>query len=170
MKVIGLVALLVLVALVEVTIAPLFPVSGAVPDFALITLAVIATCSGPRAVMVAVPLTAIFLGFAADRSPALLLLGYLPLLPLAALLEDSPVPLNAFARTLVAATATGIWCRAVLVLAAVVQSADVSAGPLIFNVLVPGLVLDVALLAVAYLPVRLLGWSGQRMTLQRGGF
>jgi len=37
-------------------------------------------------------------------------------------------------------------------------------------VVLPGLFLDLALLSMVYLPLRLLGWSGQSMSLSRGGY
>jgi hypothetical protein len=37
-------------------------------------------------------------------------------------------------------------------------------------VLIPGLFLDFALLSVVYVPLRLIGWSGQGMSLQRGSY
>ncbi|MCK6563519.1 MAG: hypothetical protein L6Q80_02070, partial [Dehalococcoidia bacterium] len=73
----GLVLLLtIMVAVTQVSVAPLFPVAAATFDFALAALAILMVFVGPRSVMYALPLTAVFLGFATDRSPALLLLGY----------------------------------------------------------------------------------------------
>ena len=88
-------------ALAEVTVAPLFPISAAVPDIPLVTLVVVTAYAGPYAAMLGIPFVAICLGFASDRSPGVLLIAYLPLLPLAAILEESSLPLNRFARTLI---------------------------------------------------------------------
>ena len=84
------------------------------------TLAVVAAAlvmvvafGGPRAAMVAVPVVALSFAFASNRSAALVLLAYLPLLPLAFVLEEGGLPLNRFAQTLVAGVATGLWARLV---------------------------------------------------------
>ena len=55
--------LLLLAALLQVTAAPLFPLSGAVVDFALLSLTLIAVFLGPRWAMVCLPLLALLLGF-----------------------------------------------------------------------------------------------------------
>jgi hypothetical protein len=166
-----LIALLFFTAsLAEVTVAPLFPISAAVPDIPLVTLVVVTAYAGPYAAMLGIPFVAICLGFASDRSPGVLLIAYLPLLPLAALLEESSLPLNRFARTLVTGAATGLWLRLLLAIVAVLQGASLPVVTLIARLLLPGLFLDIALLAVAYLPLRLIGLEGHRMALQRGGF
>jgi cell shape-determining protein MreD len=160
----------VLAAIAQVTVAPLFPVSAAVPEFVLLALVIVAAFGNPRRAMVCVPVAAIAYGFLSDRSPALLLLAYLPLLPLGLYLEEARVPLNHYARTLVAALATGLWIRALLMLGTVVGGADATLGAAVGQVLVPGLFLDFALLSVVYVPLRLIGWSGQGMSLQRGSY
>ena len=154
----------------QVTVAPLFPISGAVPDFALVLLVTLAVFSGPTSAMLAIPVTAIFVGFASDRAPGLLIIAYLPLLPLGLLLQEWRIPLNQYLRVIAGGGATGMWIRGVLAIAAVLQGANIAVGPLIFQVLLPGLFLDLALLTIAYVPFRLIGWSGRGMNLQRGGF
>ena len=170
MKVFAGFVLLVTVALSQVTIAPLFPIAGAVPDLALLALVLLAVFAGPKAVMVAMPTLAILYGFASDRSPALLVIAYLPLLPFAAALEGWRVPLWEYLRVALAVLAGGLWIRAVLSLAAVAQGAQMAPDPLIFDVLLPGAFLDLALLTVAYAPLRLIGWGGQQLSLQRSGY
>ena len=170
MKAILVFLLIIVTAMAQVTVAPLFPVSGAVPDLALVLLVTLAVFSGPTTAMVAIPLTAIFVGFATDRAPGLLIIAYLPLLPLGLLLQESHIPLNQYLRVVTSGGATGVWIRLVLALAAVLQGASIAIGPLIFQVLLPGLFLDLALLTIAYVPFRLIGWSGRGMNLQRGGF
>jgi hypothetical protein len=120
--------------------------------------------------MVCVPVAALAYGFLSGREPGLLILCYLPLLPIGLYLEEARVPLNHYARTLGALVATGMWVRALLVLGAVVGGADASAGVVLRDVILPGMFLDFALLSVVYVPLRLLGWSGQGMSLQRGGY
>ncbi len=157
-------------AMWQVTVAPLFPVSAAVPEFVLLTLVIVTAFGNPRRAMVCVPVAALAYGFLSDRSPALLLLGYLPLLPLGLYLEEARIPLNHYARTLLATLATGAWLRMLLILGTVVGGADATAGAIMGQVLIPGLFLDFALLSLVYVPLRLIGWSGQGMSLQRGSY
>ena len=154
----------------QVTVAPLFPVGGLTFDFVLLMLVVIAAFGTPRRAMVCVPVAALAYGFLADRAPGLVLLAYLPMLPLGVYLEQSGVPLNHFAQTALAMVATGAWVRLLLVLGAVLGGADGSAGVVLLDFILPGIFLDFALLCVVYVPLRLLGWSVQGMSLQRGGY
>jgi len=170
MKTILLSILLLLAVLSQVTVSSLFPLSGAIADLPLITILLFSVFAGPRSVMIAIPAAAFMLGFVSDRSPGLLLMAYLPLLPLAVILENSPLPLNHYARTALTCLAAGLWGRTVLALGAVAQGADLPVGTLIAGVLIPGAFLDIALLTLAYVPCRVVGWSGRGMTLQRGGW
>lgn len=160
----------IVAAMAQVTVAPLFPLSAAVPDFVLLVLVVVAAFGSPRRAMVCVPLAAIAYGFLSDRSPALLLMAYLPLLPLGLYLEEAQIPLNHYARTLAATLLTGLWMRGLLMLGPLLGGADASFGAVAGQVLIPGLFLDFALLSVVYVPLRLIGWSGQGMSLQRGTY
>jgi len=162
--------LIVTAALSQVTVAPLFPMSAAIPDLGLVTLLLLAVFAGPKTVMVAMPMYAIFLGFASERSPGLLVLAYLPLLPLAYLLEEASLPLSRLFRLLVVGGATGVWIRGIMAMSSVAQGAEFAVGDLIGSLLVPGLFLDLALLTIAYLPFRLIGLTSRGMTLQRGGY
>ena len=170
MKPIGLVALLVFVALAQVTVAPLFPVRGALPDFALIALALLAAWAGPTPVMVGLPLLALSLGFVSDRSAALLLLAYIPLLPLASALGQSGLPLNRYVRLVLAGAATGAWARSMLAAGAIAQGADFATGVILRDLLVPGLALDLSLLALTCLSMRAFGWEVQELSLQRRSY
>jgi len=170
MKTFRMALLLVTVTVADVTVAPLFPIRGASPDFALVTLMMLAVFSGPRTVMVALPVLSVLLGFSTDRAPGLLLLGYLPLLPLAAYLDRGPLPLNRYAQVLAVGVATGLWARLLLAFGAIAQGADLQISALLADVLVPGFFLDVGLITIVYFPFRLVGWSPRQMTLQRGGF
>lgn len=160
----------VFAAIWQVTVAPLFPVANVTFDFVLVTLVVVTAFGSPRRGMVAVPLAALAYGFLSGRAPALLLLAYLPLLPLGSYLEGVSVPLNHYARTALAMVATGGWARMLMVLGAVLGGADATAGDVVFGVLLKGVFLDFALLSVVYVPLRLLGWTGQGMSLQRGTY
>ena len=170
MKALMVILLLLLACLAQVTVAPLFPISGAQADLPLITMAVLAVYAGPTTVMFGLPLAALFLGFGSSREPGLLVLGYLPLLPLGLVLEEWRVPLNRYARTLVAGGVTGLWLRSVLAAGAMVSGAPLAIGALIGQVLIPGLIFDLALLTLAYVPFRFVGWSGRSLSLRREGY
>lgn len=161
---------IILSTIAQVTVAPLFPIAGAVPEFVVLTLALLVAFSSPKPVMIGTPIAAIAYGFLSDRAPALLLLGYLPLLPLGYVLEESRVPVNHYLRTLAMVVITGLWLRTLLSLGAMTGGADAAFGVLITDVLLPGLFLDLALLTVVYIPFRLIGWTGQGMTLGRTGY
>lgn len=163
-------AVLLLAALAQVAVAPLFPVSAALPDLVLVVLAVTVVFRGPRAAMAGIPIAALLYSFAADRAPGLMLIAYLPLLPLAAYLAGAGLPLNRFAQTLIAGAGTGLWARLVLALAAMGQGAQPEAGLLITAVLLPGLFLDLVLLAVVYLAARAMGASPRPMSLRRSEY
>ncbi|MCC7364343.1 MAG: hypothetical protein IT303_08205 [Dehalococcoidia bacterium] len=162
--------LVVFAALLQVTVAPLFPVRGAVPDFVLMSLVGIAAYAGARPAMVAMPLAALFTSFTSDRAPGLLIIAYLPLLPLAFVLAEANLPLSRFVQTMIAGVATGLWARLMLSLAAFAQGAAFGVGDLVFIVILPGMLLDFMLVAMAYLPFRLIGWNAQPVGLQRGGW
>ncbi len=166
MKGVGVTALLVIVALAQVTVAPLFTIRGAVPELGLLLLLLLALFAGPGSVMAGLPALALFQGFASDRAPGLLVIAYLPLLPFAAALEDWRVPLWEYPRAAIALVVAGFWLRGVLAFGAIAQGADPSFGALVLDVLIPGAFLDLALLTVAYVPLRFIGWGGQRLSLQ----
>lgn len=170
MKIVLVLLLVLLAALSEVTVASLFPLRAAVPDLILAVLVGVFVYAGPRSAMVAVPAAAVAYGFASDRAPGLLLLGYLPLVPLALLATAVPMPVNRYVQTLVAATATGLWVRLVLAFGAVAQDAHVEVVVLVRDLLLMGLLLDVALVSLVYLPPRLIGWQPRSLVLERGGW
>jgi hypothetical protein len=170
MKFVAIAIVVVLAVLGQVTVASLFPISGAVADFPLVTLLLLSVFAGPRTVLIALPFAAIMLGFVSDRAPGLLLLAYLPLPPLALFLDESPLPLNHYARTALTCLGVGLWLRLVLALGAVAQGADMATAALIRDVMLPGAFLDLALLTVAYIPCRFIGWTGRGTTLQRSGW
>ena len=167
MKAVGVCLLVVVTALAQVSVAPLFPFSAAVPDYVLVVLVILTVFAGPTTVMLALPLMAICLGFASDRSPGLLLIAYLPLLPLALYGEETRVPLNRYAQIVLAGLATGAWARTLLAFGAIAGGAEPAFGAIVGQLVIPGLFLDFALLTLVYAPFRLLGWSGRGMSLQR---
>lgn len=163
------VAVVFLAVLGQVTVAPLFPVSAALPDFVLVALTLVLVYRGPRVAMVALPLAAIWLAFASNRAPGLLVLAYLPLLPLCVVAEQVSVPLNRSAHVLAAAALTGLWARLVLAISAMLQGADPAITAVIGRLLLPGLLLDLALVALLYFPLRLL-LAVRPLTLQRSAW
>lgn len=170
MKGLAIAALLIVATVFQSTVAHLFPVRGAVFDFGLAALVVTYVWAGPRHAMVALPVAALLISFATDRAPGLLLLAYVPLLPIAYALEERNAPLTRYAHTLAAGVATGAWARTVLATGPMLEGAGFAGTDLLFVVLVPGLFLDILLVTLAYLPFRLLGWSARPMTLHRSGF
>lgn len=160
--------LLVAAAMLQVGVAPYFPLSAATADVAIVALALLAAFAGPRTVMVSLPFLALFVSFLTDRSAALLLLGYTPLLPLAIALERVPFPFTQFGRLAIATVGSGLCVRFLLSAAAIAGDAELVFTPVIVNVLLPGVVLDLVLVTVAYLPFRLAGWEFHSLALARG--
>ena len=170
MRAVGAAVLFFLAALAQVTVAPLFPLSGAVADLCLIVLVGVALAAGPRPAMLALPVLAVSLGFVTDLGPGLALLLYLPLLPLAFLLESAPMPLGSYLRLGIATVATGLWSRMIVVAVAFGEGADVPLSDLVLQVLVPGFVFDVILFTLLYIFARVVGLSGRSMSLRRTGW
>jgi len=85
-----------LAAISQVTVAPLFPVAGAVPEIVLLTLVLLAAFNSPSPVMVFTPIVAVALRVSLGPITGLILSGVLPFfcLPLGFAIEDSPLPLN----------------------------------------------------------------------------
>ena len=160
----------IIAGLAQATVAPLFPIDAAVAELPLLTLALIAFTAGPRQAMVCAPIAALCTGFATDRAPGLLLLGYLPLLPLALVLEEAELPLPRYPRVLVAVVACGAWMRGILAASAMAQGAPVVVSPLVGDIIVPGMLFDAVLVSIAYLPLKLVGWSPRSVSLRRAGW
>lgn len=162
--------LLILAAVAQVTVAPLFPLWSVVPNLALLTLVLVGVIGGARAVMLGTPVLAISLGFLSDRSPALLLLGYLPLLPLAAYLDSASIPMSRYFQTLSTMVLVGLTVRGLLALAAMSSGADLTLGVVLWQVALAGMIFDAALLTLAYVPLRFVGLEPRALTLERGSF
>jgi hypothetical protein len=161
---------LLLAVLLQVTVAPLFPVAGAVPDLTLLMLATVTVFLGPRWGMVCLPIVAVLLGFLTSHEPSVFILAYLPLLPLAAWMSGSGMPPTRFMQAIAAGALTGVWARTLLAAGAMASGADADIPGLIAVVLIPGLVLDLALLALAYAGCRVIGWEPQRASLRPQGY
>ena len=162
---------LLLAALAQVAVAPLFPLGSTSADFALIALLLVAIYGGPFAAMAGLPPLVLFLGFSSDVEFEWLLLSYLPILPVAYWLETrSTVPLSPYAQTLLTGVLVGAWARALLAAVAMTAGAHVAIGTLITAIVLPGMLLDASFLTLAYFAGRLVGWRVRPMTLQRAGF
>ncbi len=156
--------------LAQVAVAPLFPLDAAIPDLALIGILALIIYEGPHPAMVAVPILALIIGFASDRSPALLLLAYLPVMPLAFWLDTAGLPLNRYAQASIVAVVGGMAARLLLAMGPLTEGAAFSFGGLTKDLLLPGALLDWALLTIAFIPLRLLGREASRMTLSRSSY
>ncbi len=167
MKAIAVLAVIVLAATASVTVAPLFPLRGAVPDFALVALVLLAIAAGPRSAMLGLPALAIALSFLSGRSAGLLIVAYLPLLPLARWLEDASPLMPVYFRLALVTVATGLLARITMSLGAFATGADFLPGLLITDILLPGMVLDWAFFTLAYLPPRAVGWRPRPAALQQ---
>ncbi len=170
MKQAAIAAGILFVCLLQVTAAPLFPLGAAVADLVLVGLTLLTVFRGPKTGLWAIPTAAIVVGLASDRSPGLLLIAYLPLLPLANYLENAGAPLNRYVQTAIAFGSTSVWARSVMALGAVIQGGELAPQAVILRLLLPGVFFDLALLSLAYLGFRLLGWEPRSTSLQRAGF
>ena len=167
MKTAIIVALLLVATSAQLSVSPLFPIGAAVPDIVLIVLVTVTFFAGPQAGMLAIPFAALSLGLQSGREPGLLLIGYLPLLPITVWLAGIPVPLTGLGRFVIAGAGTGVLCRIVLMLGSMFHGATASVTTVIFQLITPGAILDVTLLCMAYAVCRSIRWEPREMTLQR---
>ncbi len=170
MKALTVLALIVLAGVAQVTVASLFPLRGATIEFGLLTIVLLALTAGPRAAMVAMPCAALAVGFTSDRAPGLLLLAYLPVLPLAAFVEESRVPVARYLQIVGVTVLAGIWARGVLTIGPIAEGADLSLVALFGELVIPGMVLDFLAISAVYLPIRLAGRGASSLTLERGRY
>lgn len=154
----------------QVTVASLFPLRGAVVECGLFTVLLLALASGPRAAMLGLPFAALAIGFASDRAPGLLILAYLPVLPLAAYVEEIRLPVARYLQLLGVALLCGAWARAVLVTGPVIEGAEFDAWVFLRDVIIPGLPLDALAFTAIYFPIRMIGRGADSLTLQRGRY
>ncbi|MCA9832108.1 MAG: hypothetical protein R3B97_14085 [Dehalococcoidia bacterium] len=169
MYAVGLISV-VLIASLQVSVAPLFPISGAEADLGLIAILGTAIIAGPRAAMLVTPALALAIGMAGSRSPGLMLVAYAAILPLAAFVEDLPYPLGRFPRLVFVAVFAGMWGRVLLGIAAMASGGDFAVRALLFQVLLPGLAFDLVLIAAVFAATQAAGIRPRRFTLQRAGW
>jgi hypothetical protein len=94
-----------------------------------------------------------------------MLIAFLPLVVAAAWLDDLRLPVTRSAVIGGAFLLAAAWMRFSLALAAIIQGADVAVFTLLFDVLLAGMLLDLALLAVAAGIVRLVGSEHRPLSL-----
>jgi hypothetical protein len=155
-----------LAACAQVTVAPLFPLGAAIVSFPLVTIVLAAAFGGPRMAMIAIPAGAIAEAFLSGGTLALLFLSYVPLLPAALALESAiPVVLTPSVRFAMLLAAGSVWTR--LAAGATIFALGASFEPfvLVFDIILPGLVLDLALFGVWYGAGRLLRLPPRSMVL-----
>lgn len=171
MRALLLLLLVLATVLAQVAIAPFFPVVGAVVDLPVVLLLLLAIFAGPYAVMVALPILVVFLGFSTNVEFEWLVLAYLPLLPCAAWIQRQRlIPQSPYALVLVLAFATGIWARGVLAVVAITSGASPSFGALITDVLLAGAAFDAAVLSLGFVLCRWVGWPARSLDLEQAGF
>ncbi len=128
----------------QVTVSPLFPFSIAQFDIPLVFVAWTALFRGPKTAMWVVPIVAILLGMLTFRSPALFLLGLLPVVPLIAIsgVSYSNFIFGNYWRALLVVILTGAWSRTLFAFVAIAQGADPAIGTLVGSIIIPGIFLD----------------------------
>ena len=159
-----------LVAIAQVTVAPLFPLGAAVADYGLIAVAAVALVAGPRAAIVAIPLLALFRSFLGNDAPALMLLAYVPLLPVAFLADEAQLPLTRYLRLGLVVLAGGLWIRGLQAGAALVTGAEFVPRVLVLDLLLPGMVFDAALFSLLFGLLKLAKIANRPLTLERRGW
>lgn len=170
MKLMACAVVLVMAGILQVTFASLFPIRAAVLDFGLLSVVFIALAGGPRAAMFAAPVAALTVGFTSDRSPGLLLMAYLPVLPLAAFADEARFPVSRYVVLLCVVLLSGIWARVMLTLGPLSEGADFGLAVFIRDLVLPGLVLDFLAFTALYAPLRLLGRVHETLTPQRSRY
>ncbi len=157
-------------ALLQVSVAPLFPLTGAIPEVGVLVLVLILLGFGGRSAMVATPLLALFLGLAGNRAPGLVVIAYLPVVPLGLFAEDLNAPLGRYLRIIAVVLGAGTWARLVLAGGAIASGAPFEATVLIRDLIIPGVLFDFVLGSLCYIPCRLAGWTDRPLNLQRRGW
>lgn len=163
-------ALIIMGGVAQVTVASLFPLRGAVVEFGLLTIVLLALTAGPRAGMAALPFAGLAVGFASNRAPALLILAYLPVLPVAAYVEEARLPFARYLQLLATIVLCGIWARGILTVGPIAQGADLPLLALFRDLLIPGIVLDFLAFTAIYMPIRMIGRGADTLTLERGRY
>lgn len=160
----------VLTAAMQVTVVPLFPISGATAELAIPFILVSLMLGGPPAGMLATPAVALAVGMASTRAPGLLLIGYCGVLLVGYALDRYGLPPGRYPRVLITALAAGAWIRIVLSAGAFATGAPFAPFPLLVQIVTPGFLFDAVFVTLAYLPLRLLGRADLRYVVERRGW
>lgn len=150
MKAIAVLFTVLVVTVAQYSVAPLFDVSNVVVDLTLVALALLVAFTGVGPMLVAVPATAVMTGLLTDRSMVELVLGYLPLLPLAYTFEtELPYDLPTIARLGLAVAIVSVWARLLAAIVLLIEGAGFGPMELLTASILPGFLLD----TVAFLTV-----------------
>ncbi len=171
MRALLLVLLVLVTVLAQVAVAPFFPVAGALVELPVVVLLLLAIFAGPYAVMIALPILVLFLGFSTNVEYEWLVIAYLPLLPGAAWIQrQRAIPQTPYLLLLVMVVAAGIWARGVLAGVAITSGASPTFGPVVADILLPGAAFDAGVLSLAYGLCRWIGWPTRSLDLEQAGF
>ena len=171
MRALLLVLLVLVTVLAQVAVAPFFPVAGALVELPVVVLLLLAIFAGPYAVMIALPILVLFLGFSTNLEYEWLVIAYLPLLPGAAWIQrQRAIPQTPYLLLLVMVVAAGIWARGVLAGAAMTSGASPAFGPVVADILLPGAAFDAVVLSLVYGLCRWIGWPTRSLDLEQAGF
>ena len=171
MRAVLLLLLLLATVLAQVAVAPFFPLAGAVVELPVVVLLLLALFAGPRAVMLALPILVLFLGFSTNVEFEWLVLAYLPILPCAAWIQrQRAIPQTPYALVLGTTFVAGIWARGVFAVVTTASGASPEVGTVIVDILLPGAAFDAVVLSVAYGLCRWIGWPARSLELEQVGF
>ena len=162
--------LLLATVLAQVAVAPFFPLAGAVVELPVVVLLLLAIFAGPRAVMIALPILVLFLGFSTNVEFEWLVLAYLPILPCAAWIQrQRAIPQTPYALVLGTTFVAGVWARGVFAAVTMASGASPDAA-VIVDILLPGAAFDAVVLSVIYGLCRWIGWPARSLELEQVGF
>ncbi len=143
------------IAVGQTAAAPLFTAANAAPAFGVVFLAVLTVFKGSRTGMIATPVLAIAEAWLRGLEPGVLLVAYAPVVPLADLASRGGRPLfGPGVRLTGAVLLAGAWARSTALLVVVLGGASVGVSAVVFQLLVPGALIDMLLVAAVYVPLR----------------
>ncbi len=171
MRALLLVILAFVAVLAQVAVAPLFPLADALIEVPVVVLLLLAIFAGPYAVMIALPILVLFLGFSTNVEYEWLIAAYLPLLPCAAWIQrQHAIPQTPYVLVLIVALGAGAWARAVFSTVALASGASPDFGAVFVEIVLPGAAFDAIVLSVIYGLCRWVGWPARSLDLQQAEF
>ena len=170
MRALVLVALSLIVCAAQLSVAPLFPLSGAVPDLGLVFFAALAWRGGVSPLLVSAPAYAGWFALLAGRSPLLVFVAYAG--AAAALLvlarpepgARRPVERVSGAAAILGLSIGSLWTRASFAVGSMLAGASAEPWSLVADVIAPGLLLDLAFYCLLVLAPGLVGWLLRSVT------